>query len=126
MLSGQVISVFNRTRHVYLAETAQCANTFWSRARGLLGHSGLPDGEGLVIHPCRCVHMLGMRFSIDAIYVSATGSVVAVVPNLRPGRIGPYVPQADWVLEVPAGTIGTTGTQKGDLLRLLQPAGSGR
>jgi hypothetical protein len=40
------------------------ADRWWPRFRGLLGRDRLPEGEGLLLTPCRSIHMLGMRFPL--------------------------------------------------------------
>ena len=39
-----------------------------------------------MIVPCASVHMFGMRYPLDVIYLAADGTVVRIVPGLRPGR----------------------------------------
>jgi uncharacterized membrane protein (UPF0127 family) len=111
-------TVYNLTRQALLADNVRWATTFWQRAVGLLGKRELSVGRGLAIRPCKSVHMLGMRFAIDVIYVSKDKQVVACVSQLRPWRLGPMVPNAHWVLELPAGTIARTGTCRGDRLEV--------
>ena len=45
------------------------ANNFFKRFLGLMGKKKLPGGEGLLIAPCKSIHMCFMRFSIDAIFI---------------------------------------------------------
>lgn len=76
------------------------ANTFTSRLRGLLGRSELPAHTGLLITPCSSVHTLGMSFAIGVLFLDAEDQVCHVMPELRPGRLSPWVPRARQVLEV--------------------------
>lgn len=110
--------VRNRTRGTILVEDLEWADTFWRRAKGLLGRRKLRSGTGLAIFPCQGVHMWGMSFAIDVVYVSASGLVVDCVARLQPWRFGPLVRRAAWVLELPVGTIAATGTCIGDRLEL--------
>ena len=68
--------VRNLSRDADLADHATVADNFWRRLRGLLGRSGLEAGEGLVIRPCNSVHMLGMRFPLDVLYLDRAGTVL--------------------------------------------------
>ncbi len=108
------VRIVNESRGVVLATRASVADTFWSRFRGLLGRRELAEGEGLVIEPCSSVHMLGMKFAVDALHLDRSGSVLRVVPDLRPNRLGPLVRGSHTVLELPAGTAAATGTVAGD------------
>ena len=74
----------------------------------------LPASSGLLIERCRSIHTHFMRFAIDALFLDAEGIVVAAVEGMRPWRIGRHYPAARSVLELPAGTIAATGTQRGD------------
>ena len=66
---------------------ASIADTFLRRIRGLLGRDGLPPGEGLLIPRCNAIHTVGMRFPIDAEFLSRDGSTVRVVRDIPPGRL---------------------------------------
>ncbi|MDE2040311.1 MAG: DUF192 domain-containing protein [Elusimicrobia bacterium] len=84
-----------------------------SRARGLLGRSGLGSGEGLLITlgfasrlvPCPTIHTLFMKFPIDALFLDGQWRAVHVVENMPPWRFSAWVPSARSVLELPAGTL---------------------
>ena len=66
---------------------AEVAETFFERAKGLIGRRALPAGQGLLIPHCNAIHTLFMRFPIDAAFLDRTGAVVKVVRNIRPGRL---------------------------------------
>src|SRR5262245_57294244 len=92
-----------------LVERLRVADTHWTRLRGLLGTADLPAGDGLWIRPCRQVHMFGMRYAIDVIFLDGAQHVVELVADLRPWRVSPLVRAATSVIEVPAHTIARTG-----------------
>ncbi len=112
----KLVRIHNRTRRVDLATRAQVAETFWTRLRGLIGRASLEPGEGLIIRPCKGVHMWFMRFPIDVIYVGEEDVVIDIDEALPPWRIGRPRPQARYVIELPAGTVRATGTRIGDVL----------
>lgn len=87
------------------------AKGFAGRSMGLLGAAGLQPGRGLLLRT-RQVHTIGMQFVIDAVYLAGTGRVVQV-RTLKPGRIGPLVPSARWVLELAAGEAARLGLWPG-------------
>jgi uncharacterized membrane protein (UPF0127 family) len=109
----------NLTRNSCLAAQAVMALTFRQRLAGLIGRPGLAAGEALILEPCRSVHMFFMRFPLDIIYLDRFGTVLRSVPGLAPGRIGPYIHGAHTVIELPVGTIESTGTRTGDQIALL-------
>ena len=60
--------------------------------------------------------MFGMHFAIDALYLDEQQRVVRVVHRLGPWRIGPMDPGAEYVIEMPAGTLAPTQTMLGDCI----------
>ena len=108
----------NASRGVELAARAGVADGFWRRFRGLLGTSRIEPREGLLLTPCRAVHTWGMRYPIDVLFLDAEPRVLALFPSLDPGRRTPLYRDACQVLEIPAGTIATTGTSIGDRIEI--------
>jgi uncharacterized membrane protein (UPF0127 family) len=82
--------------------------------QGLLGQAGLPPATGLLLR-AKEVHTLGMRFTIDVVYLAKTGAVLRV-DTMRPGRVGPVVLKARWVLELAAGEAARLGIAPGTTL----------
>lgn len=68
------------------------------RMKGLIGADGLPRGKGVLIRT-RHIHTFGVRFSIDAVYLSKDGTVKKLV-TLPPRRLGPLVGGSRAVLEL--------------------------
>jgi hypothetical protein len=69
-----------------VCERCAIADRPWSRMRGLLGRASLDSNEGLLIRPTGSIHMLFMRFPIDAVFCDRDLVVVDVVRGLRPWR----------------------------------------
>ena len=106
----------NATRGTVLADQERWALASADRMRGLLDRDGLDPGEALVIRPCTSVHMFGMAFPLDVVFVDRGGRVVRTYENLRPWR-------ASWIhffardaIELPVGVVAASGTKKGDLI----------
>jgi hypothetical protein len=113
----------NLSRGTVLGERVEEAASFWGRFMGLMGRPALPAGGGLLLAG-NGIHMLFMRFAIDAVFVGHEDTegrrrVVAVRGSLRPWTgIVPYVRGAAAVIELPAGTAAASGTAVGDTLAL--------
>jgi uncharacterized protein len=107
--------VINKTRDNVLAENAAEARTFLARLRGWLGAAAPVAGSGLYLTPCAWVHTFGLRWALDVIYINSHGLVLAV-RTLAPARLGPWVPAAAGVLELPAGTCQRLNCRAGDQL----------
>ena len=111
------MKIINQTRNTILINNARVANTYWLRLRGLLGSAPLKTGEGLVLVGVKSIHTLFMTFSIDIVYVDKNYSVIKISENMVPYRLGSYVSQCAYVLEMPVGTIADSSTTVGDQLR---------
>ena len=79
-----------------------CADSFFLRLRGLIGRN-LTEGEGLLLVPCRQVHTFMMNYAIDVVFLSETYTVLKIDESMMPKKIGPYIKEARYVLELPAG-----------------------
>jgi hypothetical protein len=108
--------ILNRSRRTVLAERAEVATSFWSRLKGLMGRQSLLPGSGLVIEPNNSVHTFWMRFPIDVIFVDRAGVVVGLREGMPPNRPFAGALRAHRTLELPAGTIARSGTQRSDQL----------
>jgi uncharacterized membrane protein (UPF0127 family) len=98
-----------------LAVRAEIADTSAKRRTGLLKHTGLAPGEGLWIVPCEGVHTFAMKFTIDVVFLNRKYKILKIRPNMVKRRIALSL-LAHSVLELPAGTLEETGTQRGDQL----------
>lgn len=107
--------VRNITRAAVLADAADLADTSAKRRTGLLKHTELKPGEALWILPCESVHSFFMKFTIDVLYLDKTKKVRGMRHQMKPWRLSACLP-AHSVLELPAGLLAETGTQKGDQL----------
>jgi uncharacterized protein len=110
------IRVLNRTRGTVLATQVRLADTLLSRFRGFLFRPPPPEGEGILLSPCRAVHMYGVNFALDVVFISEDGRVVASYRDLAPWRRSRVHGSALHALELPAGTIRSTDTAVGDQL----------
>lgn len=84
------------------------------RAKGLLGSSEVGARRGLLIR-AKQVHTFGMRYPIDTVYLDARGRILRI-DTLKPGRVGPLVLPARWVLEMDAGEAQRMGMTAGGTL----------
>jgi len=96
--------------------TADLADRSADRRRGLLGRTGLEPGRGMLLTPCSSVHTFFMRFRIDVVFLDRNGVVLAVVPDLGPGRLAWGGWRARQTLELAAGAAAAAGLRRGDRL----------
>ena len=112
------MKIYNITKNVFLAQDALLSDKFWQRICGLLGKPTLAQDSGMVLKPCNSIHTFFMRFPIDLIFIDRANRVVKTVPELKPFRVTAVYLKAYCAIELPAGTIKTSRTAPGDMLRL--------
>jgi uncharacterized protein len=110
------LRVVNQTRQTELGRRVRMAESVASRLRGFLFRPSPAVGEGLFLAPCKGVHMYGMKFPLDVLFIDQAGTVLAVHEGLAPGRRTPVYSQASYGLELPCGAVSATGTVVGDRL----------
>ena len=114
----------NVTRDTSLAASLEVASSLWAKFKGLMGRPSLEPGAGLWLPDSNGIHMMFMRFPIDAIFLGRPDAaglrpVVSVHRSLRAWTgLVPLVRGAHGVLELPVGTIDDSGTLVGDLVRI--------
>ena len=121
---GRLLRARNLTRGTVPGSSLQAAESFGGRFMGLMGRSSLPPGGGLWLRPASSIHMLFMRFPIDAVFLGKPAPdgarrVVAVRAGLRPWTgVVWWARGADGCLELAAGAAAASGTAVGDTVRL--------
>lgn len=114
----EFLRISNPVRQSMLGDRIGVADTTLTRFVGLMGRGSLAVGHGLLIRPSNGVHTLWMRFAIDVLLLDGEYRVLSVHKNLRPFRMTAINWKAASALELPSGTIASTGTEAGDLLEL--------
>jgi uncharacterized membrane protein (UPF0127 family) len=86
---------------------------------GLMFRRTLEPGRGMWLAPCNGIHMMFMRFPIDAVFLDDRERVRKVYRNLPPwlGVVW-FVWGAHSVLELPAGSTANIDLQRGDQLNI--------
>lgn len=84
----------------------------------MLGRVEPAPGEGMLLDPCHSVHMFGMKYPLDIAFLAPDGCVVETYHRLAPSKRSRWHRDADRALELRAGTLAKTETQKGDQLEL--------
>ena len=114
----------NRTQSSDLASDVEVAGSLWGKFKGLMGRDSLPAGAALWLPDSNGIHMMFMRFPIDAVFVGrpdAAGArpVLSLHRALRTWTgLVPLVRGAHGVLELPVGAIDASQTQVGDQIEI--------
>ena len=104
-----------------LCRNCSVADNPLTRMKGLLGRETLGEDEGLLIVPCSSIHMWGMKFALDVIFLTRENVVTDYVENIASGKIYAskrHHGKAHAALEVAAGTAEKNGLQRGDQLEI--------
>jgi hypothetical protein len=98
----------------------------WGKFMGLMGRPSLGTGAGLWLPASNGIHMMFMRFPIDAVFVSRPdGDGVRRVRSVHRGLrawtgLVPLIRGADGVLELPVGAIDASRTVVGDRVEIVE------
>ena len=121
----KTVSIHNTTGNQILCRNCGVADNPLTRMKGLLGRETLGEDEGLLIVPCSSIHMWGMKFALDVIFLTRENVVTDFVENIAPGKIYAskrHHGKAHAALEVAAGTAAQTSLQLGDQLEIKDVA----
>lgn len=98
-----------------LANDLEMPQTFVGRGLGLMFRRTLEPGRGMWIAPCNSIHMMFMRFPIDAVFLDSKERVKKVFRTLPAWRGVVWVVWgAHSVLELPPGSTDGIDLQSGD------------
>ena len=120
------------TRGTVVAARVEVASSLWAKFMGLMGRERLADGAGLWLPDSNGIHMMFMRFPIDAVFLGepsaspgpgGAGSPVRPVLAIHRGLpawrgLVPFVRGARGVLELPVGAVDAAEVQVGDRIGL--------
>jgi uncharacterized membrane protein (UPF0127 family) len=102
---------------VLWVERVERAVTVRERLRGLLGRQSLGPGAALLIEQCGSIHTVGMRFTLDVVFLDRSWRVTRKVRKVRPGR---WIVWGGWravrTLESESGCLELAGLKEGDTL----------
>jgi uncharacterized protein len=107
---------------------AVVADTDATRIRGLLGWNNITEDTGMLLdfmlEGTYAIHMQGMKFPIDAIWIDSKGVIQWRYEEIKPnaGQIFPSMFPSRYCLEVAAGFCRKFGVKAGDKV-IFAPVG---
>ena len=96
-----------------IARQVRMAYSFQARLVGLLRSDSLAVEEGLLLIPGGSIHTLGLRFTIDVVFLNRQMRIVGLAERVRPWRIRVGPKGTGRVLELAAGQIAATHLRVG-------------
>ena len=109
------VGLLRKTGGEVVCARCEIADTPLTRMRGLLGRSGLGPEEGMLFRPAGSIHMMFMRFPIDAVFCDGDLVVIGIERDLKPWKTARRK-GAKVVVELAAGAA--EGLELGDRLFL--------
>lgn len=113
------VSAINITKNKSIISKIKVSRNFLARLKGLMF---IKEPQALVIEFPELsgtktpIHTFFVKFPIDAIFLDPNFKVVDITENLQPFRL--YTPRAPakYVLQVPSGTVKTSGIELSDII----------
>lgn len=94
-----------KTASATLIPKLEVADSLWSRTKGLIGRTHLPEDQALWILRCNSIHTFFMKFAIDLVFVDHKMIVRKTCSRVKPGRLVLPVWRATSVIEFSAGYL---------------------
>lgn len=91
---------------------------WYKRTLGLMGCKSLDEGEGIWLDDCWGIHTIGMKFSIDILFLNGELRITGMERNVKPGRLAVSQSQARHIIELAIGTLDKNELLKGDRVRI--------
>jgi uncharacterized membrane protein (UPF0127 family) len=110
----------------WIARNVRLACTLASRSLGLSAQPMLAEDDGLLLTPATSAHTLGLRYSIDVVFLSPRMKVLGLAPGVAPWRFRVAPPGTGRVLELAEGKIRATGLTIGAYLLAEYPGAEPR
>ncbi len=108
----------NATTGRVIANNVSRADTWWIRLSGLLTKAVVGPDDGLWFDDCDAVHTVGMRTSIDIVFLDEDSRVVKVSPCVPSMRLVVVCAGAKAVVELGEGSLVGRDVLVGDRLML--------
>jgi uncharacterized membrane protein (UPF0127 family) len=99
-----------------VAANIKLADSFFSRAKGLMFSKDMEGFDGLLIDPCRSIHTYFMNYAIDIVFMNSSYKVIKIVRNMPPRRLSWIYFRATQVLELRADAL-SVEVRENDVLR---------
>lgn len=115
----------NANTGTIIATRVDHAVTFFERFIGLLGRPRVRADEGLWIERCSAIHTIGMRATIDVVFVDSNSCVVATHSNVRTFSLALTCARAKHTIELGGGALKSCDLLPGDRLELVHEVSRG-
>jgi uncharacterized protein len=108
----------NVTLDRVVAERVERARSVWKRMVGLLSYGSVAPDLGLWFDRCSSIHTLGMRATIDVIFLDANSRVIDIRAGIRPNQLLVWNFRAKSLIELGSAPLERLDLRIGDQLAL--------
>lgn len=114
-MTERIISIYRGSELVLTR--VKLVQSLWQHLWGLMFHKDFPGVDGLLVYPCKFVCMLGMRFAVDLVYLDRSKKVLYTIDVLVPNKFGPFIVDAYYIIEMPAGIVAAKNIKIGEQMQ---------
>jgi uncharacterized membrane protein (UPF0127 family) len=115
----------NSTTGAIIATRIDRLSGFFQRAVGLLARASVQRDEGVWLARCHAIHTIGMRHTIDVMFVDDDGVVLQIDREVKPNRFALSCRNAKGVVELGGGALRQIDVMIGDRLELVSAGYAG-
>jgi len=116
-MSYKFCNIFLSNSDKALFTEVRIPDSFYHKAKGLLGEELLNNNTGMLLKQCSSIHMIGMKIPLDVLFLAKDGTVLKCVNNLQPWKIAACL-KASTTLELASGSIKKLGLVTGMKLEI--------
>lgn len=109
------MKITNTSKNTLLTDDAYEAMSFFDKSLGLMNKK---KPKSLILKTRFGIHTFGLKEQIDVLILNKQNKVVALKHSLHPSRLFTWNIKYSTVIELPAGTLLATRTEKGDLIEI--------
>jgi len=110
------MKIINETKKITIAQEVITPESLLDQSLGLLKYK---KPHAMLLKTHFGIHTFGMKYAIDVLILDSQNKVITVKKNLQPNNIFLWNPKYETVLELPAGTLSKTKTEKGNIIKFL-------
>ena len=103
-MENKIYQLKNNSGEIVCKKMVVASNIF-SRMKGLMFSTKLPDCDGFLISPCNSIHTFFMLYDLDVVFLDNDFKIVKILRRLSPWRMSWIYFKARHVLEMKGGTL---------------------
>jgi hypothetical protein len=111
-------SIYKEKSKEILTDKVIVASSFSKKLFGLITGPELDDNTCFLIENCSSIHTVGMKYSLDIIFLNEHGNIIRIFEKMPPFRFTPFIKNAKKVVELYPGSVSFKKITCKDLLAI--------